>query len=349
MLDSRKGVTIECGSLGLSMSDRLLLAAFIDLIDLRNGNNFKLGDRTDTNVLFVNDKDAEASAWLTQVPKHVFVVRLGESSAVRSGEYALTMPLLIRPLRAILTDISERMGQRGFNQPVGEESSMTVLAHRKLENLLRLLDQAVHSNLRQAITGIESLHILVLPASQQVAIRSESNWEKLLSESAAQLQLESCPIGNPEGASLLLGLDQFRWRLALHLSHGMLLPALTQRAQFTLMRWPDFGRFGQNPKHLKMSALMVLRTLSVATIAVSTGNTRDDVIAFINACACVQLLKETPERALWDLDQTQTVLPKTQSVSAPVAAGAPSPNVRSGFLGLLGKLRAALNAPQKVK
>jgi hypothetical protein len=326
-----------------------LLAAFIDLIDLRDRKNFKLGDRTDTNILFVNDKDSEASAWLKQVPKHVFVVRLGEISAVRSGEYALTMPIRIQPLREILSDISERMSQRGFNQPLGEESSMTVLAHSKLENLLQLLDQAAHSNLRQAITGIESLHILVMPASQQVAIRSESKWEKLLAESAVKLQLEPRPFGNPEAASLLLGLDQFRWRLALHLSHGMLLPALTQRAQFALTLWPDFGRFGQNPKHLKMSALMVMRGLSVAAIAVSTGNSRDEVIAFINACACVQLLKEMPEGALWHLEQTRTVLPKTQSVSAPVTAGAPSPNVRSGFLGLLGKLRDALNAPLKVK
>jgi hypothetical protein len=346
-------IRIACKTIGLALNDKLLLSAFIDLIEPNSGTSFQLAEDDDARVVFVSEQSVEGSSWLKNMPADHFIIRLGPTLA-KQGEYALTNPVRLQPLKDVLSAISIRMKHSGAAVQ-GLSLSDAVPAHRKLEALLRVLDQAEKAATSKHISGIHGLQLVVLPAPRQVMVRADSGtWEQALLAYQGTPQLEDKTVASHAGF-MILSIDKFRWRIATLISHGMLLPGLALHTTFALRAWPDFGRLGQNPMHMRLAALFTVKPHSLSGACDATGATRDEVIGFMNACGTQRLIQDVSANLLsvdrdWRPEaQVSPSATKVEPMRRPmtrahvtVTHGVANEASSRGFSGLLSKLRSAL-------
>jgi hypothetical protein len=328
---------VPCSCVGLSLSDRLLLSAFVDLIELPDGTRFVVSDDNSAPVVFVLEQSPVGQLWLQNATPDQVPIRVGPTTLNVLG---LSMPFRLQPIRDALTAASARVRHakaavRDMPPPVADQ----LPAHRRLSEMLTLVDLAATNDLPQLVLGIPALQLTILPASNQVAVRGDGEaWEQLMSTLVFKPTLQSSLSAGAMGGAQLLSVDKFKWRLALLLSHGFLLPTLAAQTSFNLRSWPDLGRLGQNMQHMRMAALLVSRGATISELAKAASTTRDQAIAFVNACATQRILKDVAP-----LPSTLAATQRARLALVPTNPAPAPPEQKSAFIGLLKKLRSALN------
>ncbi|NJN45449.1 MAG: hypothetical protein HC808_01990 [Candidatus Competibacteraceae bacterium] len=78
-------------------------------------------------------------------------------------------------------------------------------------------------------------------------------------------------------------LDLTLWKVALSISDGQLFEGLSQTEYFQLRRWPDLKRLGNDPLHMKLTALL-RRGATIDYIADFLNAPTTEIVHFINAC-----------------------------------------------------------------
>lgn len=126
------------------------------------------------------------------------------------------------------------------------------------------------------------------------------------------------PLGRP------FPLDVLLWHVGLVMSPSALLPIVRARGTLKLSRWPDFGRIGADPAHMKMSAKLASRAYAIEDLFQATAEPRERIFAFLNACGVCGLF--------------------TDAVDPRAATQAPRTGVQNGrpLGGLMQRLRGAL-------
>lgn len=142
----------------------------------------------------------------------------------------------------------------------------------------------------------------LLPLAAEVL--TSDRWEAVTPHEYERLKAE---LGGEQPLPRLL------WLAGLGASHGELLPELAGASRFKLAKYPTTER--EFPKHIRMATAMLKQLATVDEIAAASGQPREDVVDFINACAAIELIE----------NDLPTASPE------PAAAGKPG--------GLLGRLR----------
>lgn len=350
---------IDAASIGLSMSDRLLVGGFVDLIALTDGHIFRLCDNADAPIVICNPANSAAAALLSHPKPGIAYIQYDTPEFICSrGKWCLNLPLRLAPLREIMISIiaQRREWQNSavlapLLSAAANSTALPVPAHRKLEHALRLLDSIVQSRIPHSFTGIKGVKILILPQQSAVYIHCEvgiSAWQQALANATQRLSIFAREDARPESELAPISLAHFRWELARHLSAGMLLPGLASQVEFGLTRWPDFGTLGAGSAFdLRIVALIVNRPSSIAGILSNVPYTREGVIALLNSCALIGCMSDAPEDLLGNVavQKRMPALLAARAVAAPNHAvlKMPIPAPQRGFLGMLGKLRAALS------
>lgn len=113
------------------------------------------------------------------------------------------------------------------------------------------------------------------------------------------------------------------WTAALAVSNGQLFEGLSAESFYRLNRWPDLKKLGQDPLHLKLTALL-RRGGYIDYFADFTQEPVSDIIDFLNACRALNYLETL-----------------TQQAAAPVKA--PEPQKQNTVkLSLFGRIRSRL-------
>ena len=346
---------VDVVAVGLSASDQLLVGAFLDLIALADGHVFGLCDRLDSPIVICNPDDSYAAELLNNPKRGVAYVQYGAPDH-RFGPqlWRLGMPVRLGPLREIMVGIVERRREwtssGWFVEAARANSSLSpspvappVLAHRKLEQVLGVLESVVKSRIPHLFNGIAGVEIEVFPQTNLVYIRCETDsksWQKALADSTQPItafsRIGAKPIANTQPISVA----QFRWELARHLSAGMLLPGIAAKQDFGLIRWPDFGAMSAGAFDIRIVALIATRQASIATMLRTVPYTREGVIALLNGCALVGCMRDAPEDLLHSVDLRELNADTQKQMRAVATAVSAIP--QRGFSGMLNKLRAAL-------
>ena len=374
---------IDVVAVGLSASDQLLIGAFLDLIALADGHVFRLCEHLNAPIVIYNPADSNAAELLNDPKRGVAYIQYGvPDQSFGPHLWCLGMPVRLGPLREIMSGIVERRREwttgGGFVQaassspsPNPSPATQPVLAHRKLEQVLGVLECVVKSRIPHLFNGIPGVEIEVFPQTNLVYIRREAGtdcWQKALADSAQPVTAFAHIGAKPTADTQPITVAQFRWELARHLSAGMLLPGIAAKQEFGLIRWPDFGAMSAGAFDLRIVALIATRQASIASMLRTVPYTREGVIALLNGCALVGCMGDAPEDLLLSADaqkpsaDMQKLSPDMQKLNADtqkpmralfanrVAPGenqtvatAASQTPQRGFSGMLSKLRAALS------
>ena len=363
---------LDVAAVGLSASDQLLVGAFLDLIALADGHVFSLCEHLDAPIVIYNPADSNAAELLNNPKRGVAYIQYGvPDHSFGPHLWCLAMPVRLGPLREIMIGIVERRREwttsGGFVQAASTSltpAAAPVLVHRKLEQVLGVLESVVKSRIPHLFNGIAGVEIEIFPQTNLVYIRREAGsdgWQKALADSAQAVTAFAHIGAKPVADTQPISVAQFRWELARHLSAGILLPGIAAKQEFGLIRWPDFGAMSAGAFDLRIVALIATRQASIASMLRTVPYTREGVIALLNGCALVGCMRDAPEDLLHNAD-TQNLIPDAQKLSADTQKPTPSlfaNRVASaenqtvataanqipqrGFSGMLSKLRAALS------
>jgi hypothetical protein len=365
---------LSVSAVGLAVSDRLLLSAFIDLVALTDGHVFALDAAADAAIVFVNPASADGAALLVKPSPGIQYVSYGNIASNRPfAGWTLPMPVRLGPLREILISIVERRRlEKGTlktdarsdaiakenREAIAEQETQTsgphVAPHPKLEHLLRMLERVAKDRVAHAIYGVAGVEISLFPDIGKVTISGENDaWGAALLAATRNLTAMPRVGAHIDKNAKLLTFEQFRWQLARVLSQGLLLPGIAEMQKFSLIRWPDFGTFGAaSPYELRLCAMLTSQPESIERMLKVVPCKRTDVIALLNACALVRCLRDAPSDLLTSVsgsensaDLLQVLAARTNAIAKKAVseiAVQPSQTQR-GMLGFLGKLRAALS------
>lgn len=379
---------LDVSTVGLNMSERLLVGAFLDLIALTDGHVFRLCDYSDAPIVVFNPDNSDAEALMTRPQPGVAYIQYGMAEICRgTGGWHLGAPVRLGALRETLiaiveqrrewkltgvltpsSDAGQAMGTNGLpgspsSAPGVPVSTLTVLpvpAHRKLEQVLAVLERITQSRIPHALTGIAGVEIVVFPQENAVYVQCNagvSSWQKALVESTRPVAAFSHVGAKPAALVPPITIEQLRWELARHLSAGMLLPGLASMLEFGLTRWPDFGTMSVGSGYdLRVVALIATRPTSIAAVLKVVPYTREGIIALLNGCALIGCLRDAPADLLTQarqarLSATLSQLGAPETSKAPLLAArldAPDIPPQRGFVGMLSKLRAALSFAPRV-
>ena len=296
---------IEVGTIGLPMSERLLIGGFVELVALTDGHVFSLCDYADAPIVICNPANSAAAALLSHPKPGIAYIQYGmPECSYGLGVWLLSLPVRLAPLREIMMAIVEQrnawLKSGALTQEVSAAKNLAALpvpAHRKLEHVLHLLASILQSQIPHSFVGIKGVKIIVFPQLNAVYIQCESgidSWQKALASASQRVSFFSRMDAKPPIELQPISIAHFRWELARHLSAGMLLPGLASRQEFGLTRWPDFGTMAGSAYDLRIVALIATRSSSIAGILKAVPYTLEGVIALLNACALVGCLRDAP-------------------------------------------------------
>lgn len=332
---------------GLAKAEQILLESYLDLVELADGRTFGVTDVLENAQVELFDpsttKMAPAKPHL--LPRIAYVAPNNEPGSATDNVLILRRPVSLGNLRDVLGTISKRSGACGV-LPIGKSpipvadfpaSEQKPSEHRKLECWLTLLTQVEGETLPREIQGFGSVQIMLFPMQKKVSISDPESWRaKLVGSNRSLIVLPHINQHVPtDGATL--SFDRFRWELCMTLSRGLLLPGIAGMARYSLLQWPDFGALGVNADHMKLSALFHARELSIAQAAALSNLPVNTVIAFVNGCAALGLLKNCPQELLG-----RKVPKPARELSRPLSVMMqPSLQAGGGFGSWIGKIRNA--------
>lgn len=333
---------------GLAIAEQILLESYLDLVQLADGRTFGVTDVLDDAHVELYDPHATNPAPVKPhpLPRIAYVAPNTERGSATDNALILRRPVSLGNLRDVLSAISNRSTIKGVTaaskpqQPFEicpTQDQKPAAEHRKLECWLTLLTQVESETLPREIQGFGSVQIMLFPMQKKVSISDPEAWRaKLVSSNRSLIVLPHINQHVPsEGATL--SFDRFRWELCLTLSRGMLLPGIAGIARYSLLQWPDFGSVGANAQHMKLSALFHARELSIAQAAALSNLPVNTVIAFVNGCAALGLLKNCPQELLGRKVQK----PVRENVRTTSVILQPSLHASGGFGSWIGKIRNA--------
>ncbi len=352
-----KQIDVLC--VGLTLSDQLLIGAFLQLIAANEGQVFRICEHSDAPVVIFNPANDEAAMLLRSPHRGVAYIQYGESEYTFSRVWRLATPVRLPALREILAAILEQRREWTFSGALARETVVgenfaPVPAHRRLEQILGIFEGAVQSRIPHAISGISGVEIVVFPQSNAVYIECDANvssWQQALADTQRPVSALSRVGARPPADTKPISFAQFRWELARHLSAGMLLPGLVGRAQFGLTRWPDFGSLSAGSAFdLRIVALIASRPMAIAGMLKTIPYSREGIIALLNGCALVGCLADAPADLLRSVDLQSAVgllagarsMPAIQPTPSLTRHTLPTQKPQRAFTGMLSKLRAAL-------
>lgn len=347
---------MRLGTQGLTLREELLLMTMLRLVRPSNASG-------QMHWHFVSDQPCDVCVGTTPKPHngtlHVLALHHGDPDA---GErLSLHFPLRVAAVEALIDQVERRLTQEPRPQPQPQVLPAPALptgagdADPSLVSpALRFADQVQ----RELAAGREIVELSVPGKSPLLVIEC---WRRqfLLPAERAPAQstdawlpaieplLSHCEFRHPVGLRdryLTLPaprrtVERLLWGLGMLTRGPHLLAALAGRQRFQLKHWPDFGALGTPGRFIKLAALLVRQSSTLAELAATSKMPREELIGFINACALCGLLKPAAgaDGAVEAARQAPATALPTRPVPKPPA---PPP---AGMRGLLERIRHALH------
>lgn len=331
---------------GLSMAEEVLLESYLDLVELADGRTFGVTDVLENAQVELFDPNTAASTNKKshKVPRIAYVAPTYERASTSENVRILRKPVSLGNLRDVLSTLAKPSNAKvslvsgalpSANDSCATQDPKQASEHRKLETWLTLLTKVERERFPREIQGLCPVQIMLFPMQKTVSISDPQAWRaRVMSSNRSLIVLPHVNQHVPNDATTFT-FDRFRWELCMMLSDGVLLSGIADMARYSLIQWPDFGVLGASAQHMKLSALLHARELSITQTAALSKLPVNTVIAFINGCAGLGLIKNCPRELLGRKLQ----MPVREVARVNMIA---RPSVNSSGFGLwIGKIRHA--------
>jgi hypothetical protein len=370
---------IKVYNVDLVPNDVLLVGAFLDLVALTNGCVFGFcQDLSEAHIVIFDPSSPRSAHWFGKPTNHrqARIAYTDLDIAGEQGLWLLRRQIRLDSLRPILIQIVEGMQLSPKTSTAASmvadslwptKFSANAIAPAKSGNLgmtqmVDIVTRVFKDRVPHAIVGISGMRILLIPESTCVSIersrgeaergehQTDASWQTALRSNRRPLSV--FPRIGAKADTETLRLDKFLWEIAKLLSGGTLLPGIAHLKMFGLTRWPDFGALGGTQNELRSAALLMRQPSSIAQISKLINVPMGELVGFLNGCALLGCMRDAPESlttALPDASRPSTAARAIALDAMPHANPRPAltpvlrAGARSGFVGLLGKLRAALS------
>lgn len=322
----------------LSRSNLLTLEIFLDLTKKDEVAIWEYTDDVRSAAAVIVDADTdlgrrELVQLASQGNRQVLIAFSGESTGF--GESVLRVP---RPLRSaellpVLREAAKKIlggfQERDTPEPPRAAPSGGWSSGADAEGSRRVIDiLCAHENKILKVTDrLSRVALFEMPRRRFYTISlSQMDVEDLIASPANNSRFEEV-----SAAQLLREAQNLRpqdlepplWTAALAVSNGQLFEGLSAESFYRLNRWPDLKKLGQDPLHLKLTALL-RRGGYIDYFADFTKEPVGDIIDFLNACRALNYLETL-----------------TQQVAAPVKAHEPQKH-NTVKLSLFSRIRSRL-------
>jgi len=267
--------------------------------------------------LLIDADDEEGSVqlkeWASKNKRQVLIA----FSSGKTENFPPNVLVLPRPLRsAELIPVLQQASKRFLNSLFqGQEASSSswVSPNKQVDekagtantaSAARRILNVLCSNQDRVLKVIDrTAHFVIFDISHRRYYTTNHNSmeiEDLLASPSINLQIEE--LGRDQFAKSIrdfeiYDLDRPLWTTALAISNGQLFDGLSSTEFYRLSRWPDLKKLGQNPLHLKLTALL-RRGGTIDYFANFLKVPPGDVIEFINACHTLNYLEHQEKTAL---------------------------------------------------
>jgi hypothetical protein len=236
---------------------------------------------------------ARSRAAHTGRPRCVWLV--GEFAGGRLDGPTLRDPIGSAGLIAVLESLSIELASAEATPPAVGARAVPVIAD--VFNLGLALRRLMASGSRQVHrVDTEGAALYVFPASRTLRPTVPLGDHAIARLLSAPIDAPMAAVSEDEALRLTtnagtsLPVDRLLWRGGIDGPHDRLLPGLPSDAAFRLRRWPDFGRVGHDPAHLRMAAVLTRTPHGLEDLAQAVSAPIAKVLPFINACGLCDLV-----------------------------------------------------------
>ncbi|HET9033568.1 MAG TPA: hypothetical protein VFN25_11745 [Dokdonella sp.] len=210
------------------------------------------------------------------------------------GTAALHNPLRVGELIELLDKVSKGMDLTpavpeivGSAPPSGDHSCRLA---RTLHELMLAGSRDLH------LVEAGGLRFCLLPVSRSVFLAEplDDSWLERMLNVGGEVTADVIPLVEQQqilsGFQHRASLIKLLWHAGLHSGALARNPVIAEGALLSLSRWPDFGALKYEPEHLRMSAELSRKHLTLEQLAHVTRSSIESARAFINACALCDLI-----------------------------------------------------------
>ena len=294
----------------LSRSNELTLKVFLEFTKNDEVASWEHTNNLETAAALLVDADSEGGRlqledWARENKHQVLIAFSGRTEGL--PEKVLVLP---RPLRSAELVPVLRLAAKQFLSRVPEQKEQESPRVSQSSSLDEKIDTASTSvGVRRVLEVLYGNHNKIIKIIDRVG-RSvifdiehrryyttnlvQMEIEDLLASPVENIQLEE--VNHNQLAKAIQNLkaqdlDVPLWTAALAISTGQLFDGLSLTEFYRLNRWPDLKKLGQDPLHLKLTALL-RRGGNISYFADHLKVPIEDVIDFINACYTLSYLEQ---------------------------------------------------------
>ena len=293
----------------LSRSNELTLKVFLELTKADEVASWEHTNNLETAAALLVDADSEEGHlqlkdWVRENKRQVLIAFSGRTDGFPENVLVLPRPLRSAELVPVLRQAgkqflssSQERKERGpaqISQPgLPDEKPDIVGASAGVRRVLEVL----YANQHKVIKATDRLgRPVVLDMEHRryyTANLVRMEIEDLLASPVENIQIEE--VNHEQLAKAVQNfkaqdLDAPLWTAALAISAGQLFDGLSITESYRLNRWPDLKKLGQDPLHLKLTALL-RRGGNIGYFADHLKVPVEDVVDFINACRTLGYLE----------------------------------------------------------
>jgi len=273
---------------GLDADARTALRCMMDVLKGRTRAEWTMGDAGAAELVFVGAQAGNAG---TAGARHVVrVARPGEGTA----GFALQMdyPFRVFQLLSVMQEVEDESAD-DTNPPATATAAVSHPSWALFDSLHLLCVQAGNGERWHRVDGEDADATLYVRDDLRRCAATAAMRDAILDGRLPQSPL--APAEPPEPGLAEHDAERLLWHVGLLAGRGQLSGTLDASATYRLRAWPDFGRFGARPEHLRLSALLTAgshgRDELVAALGPATPTAAENVNRFLNACAASGLLR----------------------------------------------------------
>ena len=318
----------------LSRSNLLTLEIFLDLTKKDETATWEYTDNVKAAAALIIDADTdlgrrELAQLVLQGGRQVLIAFSGDRTGFPGGVLVLPRPLRSAELLSVLRQASEKI-LNAFQEKEETGSPQGALSSEGSAKPSSVADGSESSRRVIAILCANQSKILKVTDRLSRVVIFEMERRRYYTAGLSQMDVEdliASPAGSSRfeeiGSSQLLSetqnlkpqdLEPPLWTAALAVSNGKLFEGLSSTGFYRLNRWPDLKKLGQDPLHLKLTALL-RRGGAIDYFVDFTKGSAGDVIDFLNACRALNCLELQTQQAATPVKTPEPQKPNTGKLS----------------------------------
>ncbi len=294
----------------LSRSNELTLKVFLEFTKNDEVASWEHTNNLETAAALLVDADSEGGRlqledWARENKRQVLIAFSSRTEGLPEKVLVLPRPLRSAELVPVLRQAAKQFLSRVPEQKEQESPrvSQSISLDEKIDTAstsvgVRRVLEVLYGNHNKIIKIIDRVGRSVIFDIEHRRYYTtnlvQMEIEDLLASPVENIQLED--VNHNQLAKAIQNLkaqdlDVPLWTAALAISTGQLFDGLSLTEFYRLNRWPDLKKLGQDPLHLKLTALL-RRGGNISYFADHLKVPIEDVIDFINACRTLSYLEQ---------------------------------------------------------